>query len=58
MVDRGSGISKSRYDLTEHQTIVNFAPQRVDCMAIGMMSRLNIYEKCVLATSHNVAFVD
>ncbi|VDI72249.1 Hypothetical predicted protein [Mytilus galloprovincialis] len=47
MVDRTSGISKSRYDLTEHQTIVNFAQQQVDCMDIGMMSQLIIDENCV-----------
>lgn len=37
MIDRHSGISKSRYNITDHQTIVIFTQQqRVDCMDIGM----------------------
>ncbi|VDI53101.1 Hypothetical predicted protein [Mytilus galloprovincialis] len=37
MVDRSSGISKSRYNLSENKTIVNFHPQRVDCIDIDVM---------------------
>ncbi|CAC5383007.1 unnamed protein product [Mytilus coruscus] len=35
MADRGSGISKSRYDLTEHKTIVKITG-RVDCIDIDI----------------------
>lgn len=46
MVDRKSGISKSRYDLTGQQTIVNFNAQQVDCIDIGMFKQDIIDMSC------------